>query len=150
MNIGDKIRTIRKSKGFSQIEIAEKAQIAVNSLRNYEAGKRQPNMEQLRTIADALEVSLSDLFWLGDGPAPEPLHCVATPHGSFIVPNHEYNKNSSTENTSFYFELNDTELELIRKFRLLDNRGKSAVLNVLEHECSALTGNNGITTHRQA
>lgn len=85
MDIGAKIRAIRKSRGFTQIEVADKAKIAVNSLRNYEANKRQPNMEQLRAIADALDVSLSELIWQGEGPAPEPLRCVATPHGAYIV-----------------------------------------------------------------
>ena len=80
MNIGSRIRSIRKNKGFTQIEVAHKANIAVNSLRNYESNKRQPNMEQLRAIANALDISLSELIWLGDGPAKEPLHCICTPH----------------------------------------------------------------------
>lgn len=62
MNVGDRIRSIRKSKCLTQIEVAEKSKISVNSVRNYEAGKRHPNLEQLRAIANALEVSVFSLI----------------------------------------------------------------------------------------
>lgn len=38
------------------------------------------------------------------------------------------------------FQLSAAELELIRKFRRLDARGQSAVLNTLDHEYAALPG----------
>lgn len=66
--IGQNIRAERKKKGLTQVIVAEKAGIAVNSLRLYEAGKRHPNLEQLRKIALAIGVPVSDLvgagFWL--------------------------------------------------------------------------------------
>lgn len=55
MDVGKRIRAIRKSKGLTQIEVAEKAGIAVNSLRLYEAGKRVPNLGQIQAIAAALD-----------------------------------------------------------------------------------------------
>ena len=55
MDIGTTIREIRKSKGLTQIEVAEKAGISVNSLRLYEAGKRQPNIKQIKAIFMALD-----------------------------------------------------------------------------------------------
>lgn len=57
-----KIREIRKVKGFSQIEVAQKANIAVNSLRLYEANKRQPRPDTLQAIASALGVAVRDLM----------------------------------------------------------------------------------------
>lgn len=62
MSIGSNIRTIRKEKGLSQVETSKKAGIAVNSLRLYEADKRQPNIETLGKIANALTVPLSTLI----------------------------------------------------------------------------------------
>ena len=63
MDIGTKIRMIRKSKGITQIDLAANARIAVNSLRLYEANKRQPRADQLRAIASALGVSVADLLF---------------------------------------------------------------------------------------
>lgn len=62
MNVGSRIKEVRKYKGISQIEAAKAAGIAVNSLRLYEAGSRQPNIEQLQNIAHALGVQLMDLI----------------------------------------------------------------------------------------
>lgn len=64
MNVGERIRAIRKSKGLTQIEVAEKAGIAVNSLRLYEAGKRIPNLSQIQAIAVALD---DDVVYLISG-----------------------------------------------------------------------------------
>lgn len=60
--IGTRIKEIRKQKGLTQIEVANRAGIAVNSLRLYEGNKREPRFEQLIHIADALDVSIDDFF----------------------------------------------------------------------------------------
>lgn len=59
MGIGSTIREIRKSKGLTQIEVAEKAKISVNSLRLYEAEKRQPNIEQIKAIYSAMDEKIT-------------------------------------------------------------------------------------------
>ena len=62
MSLGLKLRQIRKEKKLSQIEVAEKANVAVNSIRLYEANKRQPRMDQLQKIASALEIDVAELL----------------------------------------------------------------------------------------
>lgn len=57
MNIGDKIREERIKKKMTQKELAISAGIAEISVRQYETGKRQPKVEQLQKIANALNVS---------------------------------------------------------------------------------------------
>lgn len=61
MDIGRRIKELRKNEGLTQIEFADKAGIAVNSLRLYESGKRQPRLDQLGKIASALNVTVSYL-----------------------------------------------------------------------------------------
>lgn len=60
-----RIVQIRKSKKLSQIELAKKAGISVNSLRLYEAGKRSPTFATLQKIADALDVKMADIIEYG-------------------------------------------------------------------------------------
>lgn len=62
LDVGEKIRAIRKSKNLTQTDVAQKAHIAVNSLRLYEVGKRTPNLDQLKSIAQAMGCSLFELF----------------------------------------------------------------------------------------
>lgn len=58
MRIGECIKNARKANGKTQIELAKSAGIAVNSLRLYEANKREPSLKQLRKIAYALGLGL--------------------------------------------------------------------------------------------
>ena len=58
MTIGKLIKEARKNAGFSQRELAEKSGTATGTIQQYERGVRQPRLEQLLRIADALDVSI--------------------------------------------------------------------------------------------
>lgn len=60
--IGSMILKYRKLRKLKQNELAEIAGINRMSIGNYERGTRIPNAEILQKIADALEVSISDLL----------------------------------------------------------------------------------------
>ncbi len=62
MEIGKTIRELRKSKGYSQEELAKKCGLNRNSIYNYETGKRDINIDTLTKIADALDVNLTTLM----------------------------------------------------------------------------------------
>lgn len=67
MDIGKRIRQLRKEKGMTQAELAEQTGIAVNSVRLYEGGYRSPNLQTLMKLASALGVSLTELLEEGAG-----------------------------------------------------------------------------------
>lgn len=61
--VGDKIKEIRSLKGMSLSKLATKAGISKGYLSDIEKGvKDNPSTELLEKIANALEVSISDLF----------------------------------------------------------------------------------------
>lgn len=62
INIGDNIRKVRKAHGLSQIELAERVGVAPITIRQYENGKRSPKLETIAKLAQALDVSIVDLF----------------------------------------------------------------------------------------
>lgn len=62
MEIGEKIKAIRKSKGISQKELAEKLGVSQANFSQYEARKRNAKIGTLQKIADALEVPLSEFI----------------------------------------------------------------------------------------
>lgn len=64
MNIGENIKKYRKEKGMTQEELAKKCGLSKNGLWNYENNRREPTIDVLIKISDALEVSLFDI--LGD------------------------------------------------------------------------------------
>ena len=61
MTFSEKLRNIRKEKGFSQKEVAEKLSVSQPSYAQYENGKRNPKWETIRKIAEALGVNTGDL-----------------------------------------------------------------------------------------
>ena len=60
MEFNERLRTIRKEKGLTQAELAEKAGIAVNSVRLYESGKVIPKLDTIARIARAMGLTASD------------------------------------------------------------------------------------------
>lgn len=64
MTIGQKIQNFRKEKGYTQKQLAEKCGVATGTIQQYELNKREPRQEQLRKIADALEVELWEIVEL--------------------------------------------------------------------------------------
>ncbi|MCS6130856.1 XRE family transcriptional regulator [Clostridium botulinum] len=61
MNVGNNIKKYRKSKKLTQQQLAELVGISQNSVRRYELGQREPNYDMLKRIAQALNISFSDL-----------------------------------------------------------------------------------------
>lgn len=69
MKIGTAIREMRKDRGLTQIQLAEKAGMAVNSIRLYESGKRIPSIDQRIIIAEVLDCSPFDFMTEGEAEA---------------------------------------------------------------------------------
>lgn len=60
--LGDNIKRIRKSKGLTQSQLSEKLKVAEVTIRKWEKGEREPNLETIRKIANALDVPLVELI----------------------------------------------------------------------------------------
>lgn len=56
-----RIRFLRLERGWSQERLAEESGLSRDAISRIERGDRQPSLETLQRIADALEVSLSSL-----------------------------------------------------------------------------------------
>ena len=61
MNTGKKIKLIRTFRGLTQKELGEACGIHEVAIRKYELGKNIPKPEQLRKIAEALNVNVNSL-----------------------------------------------------------------------------------------
>ena len=101
--LGNRIRELRKAKGYSQESFARKSGIERTYIASVEAGKRNISIDNIKKIADALNVTLHDLFDF-----TKPIHntILLTINGTTFL------LDSSVELTP---ELQD-EIELIAKF----------------------------------
>ena len=66
MNIAERIKSSRKSKGFTQVELAENMGISPMTIRRWEWGERTPNAELIPKLAEVLDVSVEYLMGLND------------------------------------------------------------------------------------
>lgn len=60
--LGERIRELRKDRGFTQEQLAELVDVEQKHVSRLELGKSFPTIERLEKIADALNVPLRDLF----------------------------------------------------------------------------------------
>ncbi len=62
MTVLTSLKQIRDKKGLTQVEVAYKANIAVRTYQNYEAGERIPNVHTALNLAKVLNCSVEELF----------------------------------------------------------------------------------------
>lgn len=61
MNIGKRIKELRKENKLTQKELADKLNVSTITIQNYENNRRMPNLEMINKIAKALNVRSSEL-----------------------------------------------------------------------------------------
>ena len=57
-SIGNKLKTLRKGRDLTQLELSEKIGLSRATLSNYEVGRRTPHLSELRRFAEFYGVSL--------------------------------------------------------------------------------------------
>ena len=61
MTIGDRIRALRKEKGLTQKELAQKLGVSASMIGQYETSVRKPKFETVEKIADALGINIMEI-----------------------------------------------------------------------------------------
>lgn len=62
MTIGEHIKAAREQAGITQVELGAKVGVSGVAIMRYEKNTRQPRVEQLQAIANALGVPVADLL----------------------------------------------------------------------------------------
>ncbi len=61
MEFNNKLYELRKQKGFSQEELANRLNVSRQTISKWEVGESTPDMEKLVAISDLFEISLDEL-----------------------------------------------------------------------------------------
>jgi transcriptional regulator with XRE-family HTH domain len=70
VNFPEHLAALRKQKGLTQQQLAEKIGVHVVQLRRYEAGSSQPTLDVIRAMALALGISADELLFDKDERGP--------------------------------------------------------------------------------
>lgn len=111
MNFSDRLKSIRIDRGYTQRTLGELVGVSEMTIGNWERGVKQPSLNFLLALSDALHVSVD--FLIGSD-------------------------NSIASNESFF--RSQAEKKLLERYRLLDSLGQRAVDAVcsIEYERAAL------------
>lgn len=60
--VGSRVRDVRKSRGLTQKELAEKVSLSVNMIGYIERGEKFPSAETFQKLSNALKSSVQDFF----------------------------------------------------------------------------------------
>lgn len=76
--IADNVKLYRKRENLTQAELAERADLSLDSIKRIEGGKRTMSLENFLRLSDALCVPLSFLLYdnLNMIPEEERIHCI--------------------------------------------------------------------------
>ncbi len=66
MKFNERLRELRIKSPFKQTEVADYLGISAITMRQYEQGTREPNIEKILKLAVIFNVSLDDLMCLED------------------------------------------------------------------------------------
>ena len=62
VRLGRKIRELRRSRGWRQIDLAEHSGISKNHISELERGQREVGLKNLEAVAEALDLRPSELL----------------------------------------------------------------------------------------
>jgi transcriptional regulator with XRE-family HTH domain len=71
VNFPEHVISLRKQKGMTQQQLAERIGVHVAQIRRYEAGTSQPTLDVIRSLAVALGVSADELLFASDERGPD-------------------------------------------------------------------------------
>ena len=61
MTIGERIKALRKEKGITQKELADRLGVSASMVGQYETGVRKPKYETIQKIADSLGITTAEI-----------------------------------------------------------------------------------------
>ena len=111
----ERLKTIRKQKGYTQVILAEKLEVSKGTVAMWETGKRTPDFETLITLSDIFDVRTDYLLGKSDD------------NSSIKLTDEDIDQLGR-------WELEDAFTDKIKMYLSLDSFGKSTVESLIKSE----------------
>lgn len=135
MEIGEIIKEKRRSAGLTQEALAQKIGCATITIRQYESGKREPSIEVLNDIANALNLEIFDLI-PEDPEQKDPFDELSEDQKDFVLNASGGNDPLKSILTIFLRLPDDRKILFLKKMRQLEKETEkdSRAVNSEEHK----------------
>ncbi len=142
--IGERLKCLRKERGMSQKTLGELLGVSQQMITQYETGKRTPKIETVRNIAEVLETTPDYLIGWDDDPydydnydgyLPEPFIGNAKGYFAFLKAEEDDYQNELNDFYEKRESVTPQEMNMIEKYRILDDHGIKMVDFTLQAEC---------------
>jgi transcriptional regulator with XRE-family HTH domain len=118
LQIGNVIRTHRKTTGMTQAMLAEAVGLEVETISRMETGKRLPTIEKLLEIADVFRIPIASFFEAVDAVAQQPASDLyAQRIGAAMNNIPEHGKNFVLEIARSYARLHLNKVKTVHKIK---------------------------------
>lgn len=128
MTTGEKILFQRKKAGLTQKALGELCNMPDSQIRQYELGKVEPKIENIRRIASALQISISDLIADWKNVSKDEIMADLSDYGGGFY-GKEAPKETQEKITERFF---GRKAEICRKIDLLNDSGQDKALEQVE------------------
>ncbi len=126
----DRLKMLRKEKKLTQVKLGEMLNYGYTAIANYESGRNQPSIPDLKKIASIFDVSLDYLFGVNDIRHPYMVDDESIDFNRFQTYYAQLSKNSRDELLMYMQWLLD--LDAMRKEESMPE--KSSLLRVAQTE----------------
>lgn len=113
MSLGGRIRDARKRKNYTQEELANMVGVKKNTITGYEKNVREPDVEMLKKLIQALDIPSSELLEI-------PAYDEAI-----------YAEHDSIDALAAANKISQSDREIIKGLILLDEARRNTVLNMI-------------------
>jgi len=117
--LASRLKQLRTDRQITQTDLARQLNVSQNAVFNWENGKREPSLDMIEKIANALKVSAQELLGYSDK--------------EYVL----YKAHSNISNVSIEIDTDETlvidgvliaERNLLKEYRELNNVGKKAAI----------------------
>lgn len=132
MSIGHVIRALRLERGLTQEELALEAEVATSNVSRVERGERQPTSALLGRLADALGMTISQIYALAEELTENKKQPSLVAEKSVLIPlEPDLNVFHQLANTTS----NDNINRLLRYFHELDEENQKLLIEQAKLLC---------------
>lgn len=136
MDIGTRIKELRKARGMTQKELAKKTSLSIASIQGYEQKKYKPKLNTIAKIAVALDVLLLDLVDTDDPILQNEITAINIPDlnyiNSVLRSTHSQNIYELNRILSDKNDIQQLFWDLLTNFNLLNEFGKKEAVKQIE------------------